>query len=42
MENLNFDVECPVGAGSTGCARFSSAGGKQEKSRKPRAPANRF
>jgi CRISPR/Cas system-associated endonuclease Cas3-HD len=31
-----------VGAGSAGCARFSSAGGKQEKSRKSHAPANRF
>ena len=34
--------EHAVGAGSAGCARFSSASGKQEKSRKSHAPANRF
>jgi hypothetical protein len=40
QSSLNFDGA--VGAGSVGCARFSSADGKQEKSRKPYAPANRF
>jgi len=43
-ENLNYFNEIggdAVGAGSAGCARFASAGGKREKSRKSRAPANR-
>ena len=31
-----------LGQGPPSCARFSSAGGKQEKSRKSHAPANRF